>query len=76
MATSTPAKMVELYGEYELDADGYDTPNRTVVVHRDDSVCSLDGVQALAERNGYFVFAVDAREVTLAAYADADWKSN
>lgn len=73
--TAAPTRLAELVEEYDLAADAYDEKQKTVVVERDDSVCSVDGIQALAERNGYFVLATDASEVTLVAREDCEWKS-
>lgn len=77
MATQTPnpSELADEVAEYGLDAQAHDSNQRTVVVDRDDSTCSVDGVEALAEREGYFVFSTDAAEITLVAYEDCEWKS-
>ena len=49
--------------------------NRTVVVQRDENELPAV-VESFAEEEGFFVFATDAEEVTLSAYADCEWKSS
>jgi len=46
----------------------------TIVVARDDDVISFSGVEALAERRGWFVFASDPSEITLQTYDSCPWK--
>lgn len=46
----------------------------TIVVERDDGVMSFSGVEALATRRGWFVFATDASEITLRTYESCPWK--
>lgn len=71
--TETLAEVIEI--ELSLRARAFDEGQRTVVVDRDDDTASVDGVQAVAERRGYFVFATDDEEITLVAYDDCAWKS-
>lgn len=74
--TASPDELCSVItDELGLTCDGYDVNQRTVIVERDDDVASHSGVEALAERNGYFVFATDADEFTLVAREDCEWKS-
>jgi hypothetical protein len=72
--TAATVELAEQIRENDVDATAHDGDQRTVVVERDDSTFSASGVEALAERNGYFIFAKDANEYTLVAYEDCAWK--
>lgn len=77
LTPSTPSELARLItSELGLDATGFESNERTVVVHRNEEEASHSAVEALAERNGYFVFATDAQEFTLVAREDCEWKSD
>lgn len=79
MSTAAPDELAgDVTETLELDATAHGADGdgqRTVVVDRDDITASVDGVEAVAERAGYFVFATDAAEITLVAREDCGWKS-
>jgi len=75
--TTTPDDLAAVFEDEGMTATGHGADgdgDRTVVVENDGSM-SASGVEALGERNGYFLFASDAAEFTLTAYADCAWKS-
>lgn len=79
--TSHPNELRDALTDEGMNAEAFhpddsDLPggNRTVVLYRDENEQPAT-VERLAEEHGYFVFASDADEVTIAASADCEWRS-
>jgi len=76
--TTAPNELANKAEEYDVAASahgGDGDGQRTVLVNDFDGEMSVDGIEALAEREGYFVFSAEPNEVTLVAYEDCAWKS-
>jgi hypothetical protein len=75
--TAAPEQLANDLSDEGMTAEPHgsaEEESRTVVVERDASE-DPETVERLAADAGYFVFASDASEVTLSAYADCAWKT-